>query len=95
MRCALLSIVLVAVSCLEFGELRVVPLVAAEAPKDTLALLANDTIFFREEGGELRQVLHVSVLGDWEKRGTFRVEAGGEELRARCGEGCRSMGTTT
>jgi hypothetical protein len=70
--------VFVATFCLELGHSRPGPLVAGETPKDALALTAKDTVFFREEGGELRQVLHVSVAGNWEKRGTFSVEAGGK-----------------
>ena len=78
MKYALLSMMITAVSWLECGGLRLASLAAGEAPKQVLGLQARDTVFFREEGGQLRQVIHATVAGDWEKRGTFRVEAGGK-----------------
>jgi len=84
MRYVLLSLVITAVSWFECDGLYPVSLLAAETPPQVLALQAKDTIFFRHpegtQGGELQQVLHVTVAGDWEKRGTFRVETGGKSF---------------
>ncbi len=84
MRCALLSLAIVAVAWFECHGLYPVSLLAAETPPQVLTLQAKDTIFFRHpegtQGGELQQVLHVTVVGDWEKRGTFRVETGGRSF---------------
>lgn len=80
MRSVLLSVAIVGTSWFGCGGLHPAPLWAAETPQQGLALKAQDTIFFREEGGRLQQVLHVTVAGDWEKRGTFRVETGGKSF---------------
>jgi hypothetical protein len=77
MRSAVLSAVIAAMSWFCSGQPGLVGQAGEQAPPQALALAVKDTIFFREEAGEVRQVLHVSVLGDWEKRGTFRVETGG------------------
>jgi len=80
-RYALVSVAIAATSWFSYGGPGLVCLAAEKAPPQGLALAAKDTIFLREEAGELRQVLHVSVAGDWEKRGTFQVEAGGKSFQ--------------
>ena len=80
-RYALVSVAIAATSWFHYGGPGLVCPAAEPAPQQALALAARDTIFLREEAGELRQVLHISVLGDWEKRGIFRVEAGGKSFQ--------------
>jgi alpha-mannosidase len=79
MRHLLLYVVIAAVSCFECGGWRVLPAAAGAAPAPTLTLTVKDTIFFREDGGQLRQVLHATVAGNWDRKGTFQVDVGGQK----------------
>ena len=78
MKCVVLSFAISTLSWLMYGGLGPASCAAEEAGQQSLTLEAKDTVYFREEGGELRQVLHVTVKGNWDKRGIFRIDAGGK-----------------
>jgi hypothetical protein len=79
-RYTFLSVAIAVSSWFQFHASGPVCLGAEKSPRGALAIAAKDTIYLREEAGELRQVIHVSVAGNWEKRGVFRVEAGGKSF---------------
>jgi alpha-mannosidase len=63
-------------SWLQYDGLALFAYADGKVPEKIYSLAIEDTIFFKEEKGELRQVLRVGVGGLWDGAGTLHVTAG-------------------
>ena len=63
-------------SWLQYDGLALLSYGAGKIPERIDSLAVEDTVFFKEEDGQLRQVLRVHVGGLWDGAGSLQVKAG-------------------